>query len=207
MSLRDVLAFVQQQQRMGARVTPVTPENSMGLQRKPAWMLAVTPVTPVTPPFDNTQANTPKPADCRPAAAAHQQQRMGARVTPVTPENSMGLQRKPAWIKAVTPVTPVTPHLNEVGANAPKPAPELTDCTPAPAAPPVPAVPAVPEHEPVDWHALHGAYMRHHLTCAVCKAAGRGLRYGLRCGVGAALWVDYEGAARAPQWPWEKRRS
>ena len=123
MSLRDVLAYVQQQQRIGVCVTPVTPENSMGLQPEPAWIGAVPCVTPVTPRFDNTQVNTPNPAP-----------------------------------------------------------------------------------EPTNWLVLDQAYMRHHLNCAVCKAAGRGVRYGLRCGVGAALWVAYTDAARAQPPPWEKRR-
>ena len=42
-----------------------------------------------------------------------------------------------------------------------------------------------------DWHALDAAYLSHHFTCPTCIAAGRGSRYGLRCGAGAALWRDY----------------
>jgi hypothetical protein len=42
----------------------------------------------------------------------------------------------------------------------------------------------------VGWRELDRAYQRHHLTCATCTAAGQG--YGLRCGVGAALWTRYE---------------
>ncbi len=46
--------------------------------------------------------------------------------------------------------------------------------------------------EPVtDWRELDRAYLAHHTTCAVCQAAGRGARYGLRCGTGTALWAAY----------------
>ena len=36
-----------------------------------------------------------------------------------------------------------------------------------------------------DYHAPH-------FQCAVCIAAGRGIRYGTRCKVGAALWNAYQ---------------
>ncbi len=35
---------------------------------------------------------------------------------------------------------------------------------------------------PMDWHALDAAYNAHHFNCPTCIAAGRGTRYGLRCG-------------------------
>ena len=54
----------------------------------------------------------------------------------------------------------------------------------APAPPPNPA-------SPTDWHALDAAYLAHHFKCPPCIAAGRGSRYGLRCGTGAALWRSY----------------
>ena len=44
---------------------------------------------------------------------------------------------------------------------------------------------------PADWHALDRAYQVHHFKCHICIAAGRGSRYGLRCGAGAALWRAY----------------
>lgn len=134
-------------------------------------------------------------------AYVQKQQAAGAAVTPVTPENSTGLQRKPAWIGAVTPVTPVTPHLYEVGAATPiertEAAASSHDVNPAPA-PPAP--------EALDWHALDMAYQNHHFKCPICIAAGRGIRYGLRCGVGAALWTAYEDAARATPMPWHQTK-
>ena len=42
------------------------------------------------------------------------------------------------------------------------------------------------------WLHLDRAYQAHHFKCSTCIAAGRGAVYGLRCGVGAALWVAYE---------------
>lgn len=44
---------------------------------------------------------------------------------------------------------------------------------------------------PSDWLALDAAYHAHHFNCPTCIAAGRGSRYGLRCGAGAALWRAY----------------
>lgn len=46
-------------------------------------------------------------------------------------------------------------------------------------------------NDPSDWHELAAAYHAHHFNCRFCIAAGRGAQYGLRCGVGAALWRAY----------------
>ncbi len=52
-----------------------------------------------------------------------------------------------------------------------------------------------PPDDPVDWKELASAYQAHHFNCPTCIAAGRGSRYGLRCGAGMALWRAYsEGA-------------
>jgi hypothetical protein len=40
----------------------------------------------------------------------------------------------------------------------------------------------------VDWKELAAAYHAHHFNCPTCIAAGRGSRYGQRCGAGMALW-------------------
>jgi hypothetical protein len=55
-------------------------------------------------------------------------------------------------------------------------------------------LPAAPPADPVDWHALDAAYLAHHFNCPTCIAAGRGSRYGQRCGTGAALWRAYTAA-------------
>ena len=50
--------------------------------------------------------------------------------------------------------------------------------------------------QPADWHALDAAYLAHHFNCPACIAAGRGRRYGFRCGTGAALWRAYMAAGK-----------
>ncbi len=47
-----------------------------------------------------------------------------------------------------------------------------------------------PPAEPGAWRELDKAYQLHHFACSTCIAAGLG--YGLRCGVGAALWTIYQ---------------
>lgn len=56
---------------------------------------------------------------------------------------------------------------------------------------PLLSAPADAAPEPTDWHALDAAYLSHHFNCPTCIAAGRGSRYGLRCGLGAGLWRAY----------------
>ncbi len=41
-----------------------------------------------------------------------------------------------------------------------------------------------PPDNPVDWKELPAAYHAHHFNCPTCIAAGRGSRYGQRCGAG-----------------------
>ncbi|MCO5102429.1 MAG: hypothetical protein M9919_00340 [Burkholderiaceae bacterium] len=48
-----------------------------------------------------------------------------------------------------------------------------------------------PPDNAVDWKELAAAYYAHHFNCATCIAAGRGRRYGQRCGAGMALWRAY----------------
>lgn len=112
----------------------------------------------------------------------------GAAVTPVTPSKCEGLQPEPAWTGRVPPVTPA---FNDAGLTAQKSEP---DEAPAPAP------------ELLDWRALDRAYQAHHVRCPVCIAAGRGTRYGLRCGVGAALWTAYDKAVNTPGvLPWQQQ--
>lgn len=58
----------------------------------------------------------------------------------------------------------------------------------------LPALSLAHPTNPPDWHALDAAYNAHHFNCPTCIAAGRGSRYGLRCGVGTALWRAYQDA-------------
>ena len=63
------------------------------------------------------------------------------------------------------------------------------------------SAPAGATTEPADWQALDAAYLAHHFNCPTCIAAGRGSRYGLRCGTGAALWRAYaEAQLPGPQY-------
>ncbi len=48
-----------------------------------------------------------------------------------------------------------------------------------------------PPDNPQDWRELAAAYHTHHFRCQTCIGAGRGSRYGRRCGTGAALWRSY----------------
>ncbi len=48
-----------------------------------------------------------------------------------------------------------------------------------------------PPDDPQDWKELAAAYHAHHFNCPTCIAAGRGSRYGQRCGAGMALWRAY----------------
>ena len=48
-----------------------------------------------------------------------------------------------------------------------------------------------PAADPHAWRELVDAYHAHHFSCTNCISAGRGAIYGLRCGVGAALWGIY----------------
>lgn len=68
---------------------------------------------------------------------------------------------------------------------------ELADALQAEAVEPLSGAPEGAASDPTDWHALDAAYLAHHFNCPTCIAAGRGSRYGLRCGTGAALWMAY----------------
>ncbi len=46
------------------------------------------------------------------------------------------------------------------------------------------------------WLVQDRIYQQHHFSCPTCIAAGQGR--GLRCGVGAALWTNYENTPKNP---------
>lgn len=52
-----------------------------------------------------------------------------------------------------------------------------------------------PPADPLNWKELAAAYHAHHFNCPTCIAAGRGSRYGQRCGAGMALWTGYRDSA------------
>ena len=47
-----------------------------------------------------------------------------------------------------------------------------------------------PPEDPAAWRELAQEYHRHHFACKTCCAAGQSR--GLRCGVGASLWTNYQ---------------
>lgn len=109
----------------------------------------------------------------------------------------------------VTPASRLTPPLRELikayrddlvrwlGKEASNDPATPATHQPAPAPAPVNnAVNSLEGNEPADWAALDKAYMAHHLSCPACIAAGKG--YGLRCGVGAALWGSYDAVDMPP---------
>ena len=102
--------------------------------------------------------------------------------TPDTLEKITGYQRKAPIHEDCTPDTPDTPRFadtpaivqaGQFGEAVNDPAPE-------------------PPTDPNAWRELATAYHLHHFKCCTCIAAGHGAGYGLRCGVGAALWNVYQ---------------
>ena len=98
----------------------------------------------------------------------------------------MSVSLAPGGGLVVSPGSRLTPDLRElVRANKPL----LVDWLQAANDPaPLPEPPA----DPNAWRELSRAYHAHHVKCSICIAAGRGADYGLRCGVGAALWTSYQ---------------
>lgn len=109
--------------------------------------------------------------------------------TPDTSGKNMGYQRKAPIHAACTPDTPDTPHFVDTRAIVQTGQDE-------PAAPPIERAPNGNRiGKPFlsdDLQVLARAYCAHHAHCSICQAAGRGTGYGLRCGVGAALWCSYQ---------------
>ena len=121
--------------------------------------------------------------------------------TPDTPEKIMGYERKapihagctsdtsdtPRFIE--TPVIVQIVQLNEA-VNDPAQAVGLV--TNLPVTTLVTSEPPEPPTDPNAWRELAAAYHAHHFKCSTCIAAGRGVVYGLRCGTGMALWINYQ---------------
>ena len=122
--------------------------------------------------------------------------------TPDTLEENAGYQKKPISHAGCTPDTPDTPFFNNAGEIVQTGEESLTltpeaqiveyrlyrKLQPPPAAPEAPQ--AMPKDvQADDWRELDRAYQLHHFACKSCIAGGQGR--GLRCGVGAALWIQY----------------
>jgi hypothetical protein len=114
-------------------------------------------------------------------------------VTPVTPEKITGLQRKASVYAGCTLVTPVTPRFADTHENVQLgSAGEAVNDPSPPTATPDPPTKLAYQEWVETWQPLATAYHLHHFACPTCISAGKG--YGLRCGVGASLWVAYSGA-------------
>jgi len=100
--------------------------------------------------------------------------------TPDTPEKNMGYQLKPSVYAGCTPDTPDTSCFDDAREKSQV----QRSCSAANDA----------ATDPNAWRELAPAYHGHHFRCPLCKVAGRGAEYGLRCGAGAALWWAYQGA-------------
>ena len=101
----------------------------------------------------------------------------------------LSLSLAPVGGLAVTPSRHITPELRALIRSS---KPQLIDWLTA-ANDATNHAPDPPDN-PVDWKELAAAYHTHHFTCPTCIAAGRGSRYGLRCGVGSALWRAWKGS-------------
>lgn len=102
--------------------------------------------------------------------------------TPDTSEKITGYQCKAPIHAGCTPDTPDTSRLVDAG--------EVSQVLPLSET--VNEQAHEPPSDPRHWHELAAAYYLHHFNCPACIAAGRGAGYGLRCGVGAALWNEYQ---------------
>lgn len=111
-------------------------------------------------------------------------------------EHDMGVNEVTAWARRRLAEQA---HAAPTPASAPAPAPARAVSQARPTAdddgPRVMAMPGAKDEGPApDWRALDKAYLLHHMACPVCQAAGRGARYGMRCGTGASLWSAYSEA-------------
>jgi len=99
-------------------------------------------------------------------------------------EAGFSLSLTPAGRLAVAPASRLTPELRDVIRSGKA---DLIRWFSQPA-----ANEPEPPADPATWRELADEYHLHHFACHTCQAAGRGARYGLRCGTGAALWTDYK---------------
>jgi hypothetical protein len=113
--------------------------------------------------------------------------------TPDTLTEKRRYQAQPAWALGCTLDTPDIPEKINTEANAanePLTGELLTT---------EPIEPKRLFRARVPWltdteQAAARAYHAHHLNCPTCISAGRGNRYGQRCGAGMALWQAYSAA-------------
>ena len=107
-----------------------------------------------------------------------------AAATPDTLEKITGYLHKAPIHAGCTPDTPDTSCFSDTHA--------ILQIWPFAEAINDPSPPPASTVDPNAWRELAQAYHDHHFVCGTCIAAGRGSIYGLRCGTGAALWINYQ---------------
>lgn len=175
-------------------VTPVTPAVTPDVTPEPAWIGACTPVTAVTPILNDTPPT--QFADPEPPAgpALLEAQRLTARLIAAAMRRCDEFgdsQAARAEMRDDCLATP--PHLQADLLEHFQAEARLLPAKEVPAQPVRRAVRPEPTANPAAWRELAAAYHEHHFQCPTCKAAGRGVGYGPRCGVGASLWTNYQG--------------
>ena len=98
----------------------------------------------------------------------------------------LSLSLAPAGGLAVAPASHLTTELRDLIRSSKN---QLIDCLTA--ANDSASEATDPPKDPALWKDLAAAYHAHHFHCPICIAAGRGSRYGQRCGAGLALWRVY----------------
>lgn len=117
---------------------------------------------------------------------------IGGSDTPDTPPENVRYQAEPFIHAGCTLDTPDTCKTIDTEANAvnqPLSGELLTPQTPEPKLLFRPHGPWLTGRQALDAK----EYQLHHFNCPNCIAAGRGERYGRRCAVGLALWINYNG--------------
>ena len=156
----------------------------LSLTVKPDGILTVSPSTNLTDDL-RTLIREHKPAilaelttGTNPAPAANDAAIQQPSLSPTLQAASKALDAQiVAAGLSLTPPEQPKPKLATSNAQVPTPA----------KAPPV-------KHVEQDWKPLALAYHAHHFKCVTCITAGKGTKYGPRCGVGAALWTGYQNA-------------
>ena len=118
----------------------------------------------------------------------------GGADTPDTPAGNVRYQAQPAWPLGCTLDTRDTPEKVNAEAHA------ANDLLLGELLTAAPTEPKRIFRQRGPWltgteQSAAQTYHAHHFNCHTCIAAGRGIRYGLRCGTGSALWLAYTAAS------------
>ena len=196
---------------MGIRITAVTAAQNHPLQREPAWIGACTAVTAVTCKKINTEAS----AEIQRLNELLNPYRLTTDPTvPTTDPDRWCWPHSEAMTSSEIDTFTARVHQFMRQRLAESEAEVLADKLvrrdwgdgvagkqrPTVAAKPEPPTPKLltnPNTHGKPWltereATTSKAYHAHHFSCPICIAAGRGAAYGMRCGTGAALWINYQ---------------